>query len=305
MPRIAALEPFHVVEQERGAAALRQLPVARSRSIRLIVLSPAPAARSWFRPAVGVKRVRHRRLLPRLPPSRGWPRPETTPVSGMCAGTFSAEHPRPRRPSLTSGWQVVEAPTACWGHTASHAPTSPSPQRRAGAHGHRDLERSPGGQGLAGGRMGCVGGQRHNGIRRSGGWNGSVGPKHVPAGHEISDPAGPHTHPFCPKQLALELQVAAVAAQCAARAHHAVAGCRRVVALTQHRAGCPPCARTAGRSGDVAVSGHAARRNPPDHGEHPPGEIRGRLSHGSRGYRTVSGSRSMPSGSIDWTMARG
>ncbi len=72
------------------------------------------------------------------------------------------------------------------------------------------------------------------------------------------------------QQLTLQLQVAAVAAECTASTNNAMARRRGITAAMHDVTDRAPCPRTAGELCNVAVRRNLSAGNPPDRREHPP-----------------------------------
>ena len=95
------------------------------------------------------------------------------------------------------------------------------------------------------------------------------GPAH---GVEATNTPQPHLVSLGAEQLALDLQVAAVATQAPTSRDDAVARCRRVAAFAEDAADRPMRARRTGERRDVAIRGDAAGRDSPHRRENTPGE---------------------------------
>src|SRR5688572_26071466 len=87
---------------------------------------------------------------------------------------------------------------------------------------------------------------------------------------KVSDAGDTDVQSFGAQAFALDLQVAAKAAQSTAGGNHPMAGDRGVAALAHHRADRPRGTRRAGELGDIAVGGHAPSWNAPDNREDAP-----------------------------------
>jgi hypothetical protein len=81
---------------------------------------------------------------------------------------------------------------------------------------------------------------------------------------------------FGTQQFALQLEIAAEAAEGPARADDAMARRAWVAAFTEDAADGPMGARRSGQRRDVAIGGDPARRNAPDRGQHAAAECRPR-----------------------------
>ncbi len=88
---------------------------------------------------------------------------------------------------------------------------------------------------------------------------------------EVPDTACRHLEALGCQQGAFECEVA-VAAEHATRGDHAVVGNARPVRSRHHVADGPGSTRPARKPRDIAVGGHASRRNAGYGGQHPPGE---------------------------------